>query len=444
MCAATELWLRLLPAPLRHRLSGRADLLAIIGNSGWLLFDKLFRGALGLLVGAWAARYLGPASFGTLAYVLAFIALFQSIANLGADAIVVRELAHHRHAACILGTSFFLRIAAGTACWLAAIVAVALIEVGNQEMLLLTAVVGAGLVFQAADTVDLWFQSHSQSRRTVMAKLVSFILSSIAKVLLIVNEAPLMAFAVLTAFEAFASAIGLAIAYRQLRTHERWSAAPHFAKTLLKESWPYMLSGLSIMAYARLDQILLKKLVGEHALGIYAAALPISQFSQLIPLAFAASLAPWIARLKLASESAYREALVIIFRVFFYLGIFFAVMLYFLSDLIIGALFGQAYAQASYVLIIHSVSNIFCFLGIAHGLWLINEGKFAVRLVGTLIASLCSVGANYVLLPRVGLLGAAYSAVLSQLIAAFLINAVLDRPSFRLQLKAILFTRGNA
>ena len=84
-------WVRFLPASLRQRLAGRVNLHAVIHNSGWLMFDKLVRMLLGLVVGAWVARYLGPESFGELAYVLAYVAFFQAIANLGIDGIIVRE-----------------------------------------------------------------------------------------------------------------------------------------------------------------------------------------------------------------------------------------------------------------------------------------------------------------------------------------------------------------
>ena len=51
---------------LRTRLKANGLHLAAV-NSSWLLFDKLARALLGLLIGAWVARYLGPAQFGLLA-----------------------------------------------------------------------------------------------------------------------------------------------------------------------------------------------------------------------------------------------------------------------------------------------------------------------------------------------------------------------------------------
>ncbi|EMJ38124.1 hypothetical protein LEP1GSC079_0094, partial [Leptospira interrogans str. FPW1039] len=36
----------------------------ILHNSGWLFFDKIFRMGMGMFLGVWIARYLGPDSYG--------------------------------------------------------------------------------------------------------------------------------------------------------------------------------------------------------------------------------------------------------------------------------------------------------------------------------------------------------------------------------------------
>ena len=73
--------------------------------------------------------------------------------------------------------------------------------------------------------------------------------------------------------------------------------------------------------------------------------------------------------------------------------------------------------------------------------WLVNGRCFAVQLYGTLLAGLASVGINAVLHPWIGLPGACMAAIAAQAITALLINALLDRRSFRLQIVAITFRR---
>lgn len=325
-------WIRFLPVSVRPYLAGRNNLHAAVHNSGWLLFDKLVRLMLGLLVGAWVARYLGPAQYGELAYALAYIAFFQTVSTLGLDSIVVRDLViHPEREAQVLGTAFTLRFACGIFSWLVAVLGMAVISGWSDRSVLLVLLAGGSLVFQAADTVDLWFQSRSQSRRTVVAKLAAYLLSGGVKVALIVAEAPLAAFAAVLAFEAMSAALGLFFSYRRFRCSQPWRLVWVQGRQLLDESWPFILSGLSIMAYIRIDQIMIKEMLGERALGIYAVILPLSTFWQIIPTTFSVSLAPFIAKQRLADEAQYRKTIVLVFRAFFYLGVFVALSTYFVS-----------------------------------------------------------------------------------------------------------------
>jgi O-antigen/teichoic acid export membrane protein len=257
------------------------------------------------------------------------------------------------------------------------------------------------------------------------------------KVALILGEAPLLAFAAITALEGMASALALILAYRRLRTDAPWKLTRKVATSMLSESWPFMLSGFAVVVYMRIDQIMVKELLGTRELGIYAVALPISQFWQVLPLTIATSVAPFLARQRLADELSYRRSIVLAFRGFFYIGVLSSIVTYGISGWLIPLLFGPAYAEAVTVLNVHAISNVFCFLGIAHGLWLVNERRFAVRLYGTVAAGLSTIALNFLLLPLLGLIGACIAAIVAQAIAAFLVNAIFDRRSFWLQVEAI-------
>ena len=77
---------------IRSRLAGRETLQKIVANSGWLVADNILRMGLGLIVAALTARYLGPEQFGIFNYAVAFVAIFSSIATLGLESIVVRDI----------------------------------------------------------------------------------------------------------------------------------------------------------------------------------------------------------------------------------------------------------------------------------------------------------------------------------------------------------------
>lgn len=429
-----------MPKAVQARLQGRTDLLAILQNSGWLLFDKTVRTGLGLLVSALVARYLGPAQFGELAYILAFIAFFQAVTSLGLDGIVVREIAQNKErAGIILGTAFILRLCTGLICWLSAVVCTALLNDLHDRSVMLTALAGGSLVFQAADTVDLWFQSQSQSRRTVLAKMTAFLLSSVVKVVLILSGAPLAAFAAVVMLDGLTAAIGLAIAYKRSPCAERWSQALSTASQLLAESWPFILSGISIMVYMRIDQIMIKEMLGPRELGIYAAVLPLAALWQGIPMTLNASIAPFMARKKAESEQAYWQAMQKIFKAYAFLGWLVCIPTALLAHIAVTALYGSAYREGAIVLSIYVFTNLFINMGVAQSLWLLNDRRAIVSLVKTMVGAVIAVVCNWLLIPHYGIVGVAVVAVLAQFVSAVFTSLLFSKRVFLLQIRSLLW-----
>jgi hypothetical protein len=84
-----------------------------VNNITWLFFEQFIGLGLGLVVGIWVARYLGPGQYGQYNYALSLVFLFLPLVQLGLDGIVVRELVIEKNPNSrdeILGTSFFIRI----------------------------------------------------------------------------------------------------------------------------------------------------------------------------------------------------------------------------------------------------------------------------------------------------------------------------------------------
>ena len=72
-------WLKYLPSICVTRPDGRHGLQQAVGNTGWLLLDRVLRMGLGLVIGIWMARALGPVKFGQFNYALAFVRCFHPL-----------------------------------------------------------------------------------------------------------------------------------------------------------------------------------------------------------------------------------------------------------------------------------------------------------------------------------------------------------------------------
>jgi polysaccharide transporter, PST family len=425
------------------RLQERQNLSKIIANMGWLFADRILRMGLGLLIGVWVARYLGVEQFGLFSYAAAFVALFIALSTLGLPALVIRTIAQEpEKRAEILGTVFWLQLFGGIATLGVAVGIMFVLRHGDRLMLNLVAILAGAAIFQAFDTIDLWFQSQIQSKYTVFAKNTAFLIVVVVKVVLINLQAPLLAFAAATLLEAVLGAVGLIIFYKfQGDSLSSWRWSLPLARRLLRESWPLILSGLTIMLYMKVDQIMLGQMIGDEAVGIYSAATRISEVWYFIPTAIAASVAPGIyAAKKAVDESLYYRQIEQSLKVLSLIAILIAVPMTFASGAIITALFGHEYAAAGSILAIHIWAAWFVFMGVGTSSWFIAEGLIHLSFRRTLMGAIINIGLNFILIPTYGGLGAAIATVIAQAFASVLSNAshTQTRKIFQIQLRSII------
>lgn len=446
--------LNLLPPFLKRKLEGRPNLVKVINNSGWLVLDKMVRGVLTLVVGAWVARYLGPEQFGQLAYVLAYLAFFQVVANLGMDGIIVRDIAQIQHTSesppaspnnsnikltpsspaakigTILGTAFTMRLITGVFCWLLAIIGMGITEGWHSQLFWLTVLAGGMLVFQAADTIDLWFQSQSQSKRTVWAKLIAYMISNGLKIALILGKFPLVYFAGVVFVELAISATALVYVYQCFPCGAAWRKnIAEQGKTLIRQSWPYILTGISVVLYMRIDQVFIKNMLGEKELGIYAAMVAIAVMGYFIPGVLCISLMPSVAVRKHQSQSAYLQALRKVYALMLIVAIGLTSFLVVFSSPIVSLLYGNRYANGSNVLSIYALANIPVFMGVTHGLWIVNDNKNIISFYRTFAGGITAFLLCWLLIPIYGITGAAISVLIaftvSDIVMPFVLNPTL-------------------
>lgn len=415
-------------------------------NTSWLMAENLLRLVAGLLVGVYVARYLGPEKFGIYSYTIAFTALFSSIAKLGLDSIVVREIVNHPdRAVFILGTAFWLKLI-GAALAIASILVTLNLMDTDKLTVIYIIIIAIGMLFQAFEVADFYFQAKVLSRYVSLCKLIQLFLSILLKIYGISVHSELLWFVIITMVDQLTLGISLLIAFRMRNIGSYLLKFDgYFAKSLLKESWPLIISGIGVMFYMRIDQIMIEKYIGHEAVGLFSAAVRLSETIYFIPTIICSSLFPALVAAKNLGGDEFSRKSAMLFELMTLLAITTAIPVTILSSWIINVTFGAHYAAASEVLQIHIWAGIFVFLGVAGGRWLIVEKLAIQSMYRTITGAFCNIGLNFLLIPKFGIIGAAYSTLISQFIASVGINALnpKTRKCFILQIKTIIFPCKN-
>ena len=411
-------------------------------NTSWLIGERALRIAVSLFVGIYVARYLGPERFGLLSYALSFVGIFVALATLGLDEVVVRELIKTpEQREKILGTSFLLKLVGTLLMWAAILVAIPLTENDLQTNILII-IIAFGVFFQAFNVIDLNFQAKVKSKYVVHAQFVQLIISSIVKIILVVNEAPLIWFASVYSLDVIVLAMGLVFAYLYNGDNIfSWKWSFETSKYLLHDSWPLILAGVVISVYMKIDQVMIKEMLGAKEVGLYAAAVKLSEAWYFIPMAIASSLFPAIINAKVYQKEVYYQRLQKLYDLMVWIAIAIALPTTFLSTLVVEFLYGKEYLGSSSVLIIHIWTAVFVFLGVASSKYLLAENFIKKTFYRTFIGALLNIIMNYYLIGIIGIQGAAISTLVSHFFAAYFYD-ILDkdlRIMFIMKTKSLFF-----
>lgn len=400
---------------------------------------------VGLVVSVWMARYLGPVDFGLFSFAIAVISLVGVLATLGLPGVIIRDLVNDPPGSLVtLGSSLVLQVIGGILAFSLLLILIPILRPDDHSTLSVVAIIGLTLLFKGCDNFKYWFESQVQSKYSVWAENAAFVAAAVIKVGLILVSASLLAFAWITFLETLLTAISLFVMYEWAGGGMRaWRFSFTRAKSLMEDSWPLMFSGLAVMVYMRIDQIMLGQMLNDEAVGIYTAAVRISEVWYFIPMAIVGSVFPTLLEMKKTNETLYLEQFQKLYDILAMMAFVVAIPVTFLADQIVVALFGMEYLEAGTILSIHIWTTLFVFLGVASGKWFLAENRQSLAFQRVCFGMLGNIALNIVLIPKYGGVGAAVATLISQAVAAFLIDAIRKetRLMFRMKLKACLLSR---
>ena len=410
-------------------------------NTSWLFAEKILRILISFLVTVLVIRYLGPEQFGLLSYAISFYGLFSAISVLGLENISIRELVKYPEKRDnILGSVFLLRLVGG----IVTIILIALTLFISEEptdISILILIISTSAIFQSFSVIDYYFRSEVKAKYSVYVMMASVLFTSSLKILLIVLEAPLIYFAIVFSVEFLIAASGFLLVYKHNKLKIiKWKFRKETAMNLLKDSWPLILAGLVISIYAKIDQVMIKNMIDSKELGYYATAVRLSEAWYFIPVALTNSIFPAVINAKKVSNEFYINRIQKLYDILAWMAIAIAVPVSIFSKDIINIIFGNEFQSAAPVLTIYIWAGVAVFLGVASSQYLITENYTKLAFSRNFIGMIFNVALNFILIPKYGIVGAAYATLISYSLAV--VSIVLfpkTRKQFFMMMKSILF-----
>ncbi len=423
-------------------LKKHAGFIRYFQNTSWMMAEQFLRIIAGLFIGIWIARYLGPEQFGLLSYVIAFAVMFSSIAKLGLDGILVRELLNYPEKRNIyLGTAFWLKV-------IGAFIVIGLIAIivpftsNDATTNLFILIIVAGLVFQSFEVIEFYFQSQVRAKVVSICKVIQLALSSILKIYLVLTEAELIWFVIVIAFDMLSLAISYFLAYRFIKNTVFYKYFDlKVAIQLLKDSWPFMASMVVFTIYLQMDIIMIKSMLGAYEVGLYAAGLKLAIAHVFISTIITISVFPAILNAKKISNDLYVERIGKLFSLLILINVLAAILLTIFGSSLIKLLLGAEFAPAYSSFVVQTWSGIFAAMGFAFHQILMAENLGRISLYRAIMGLTVNFILNIILIPIYGILGAAIALLIAQIISNYLFDIFNSktRKLFYIKSKSFLF-----
>lgn len=389
-------------------------------NTGWMFLGRIFILGISFLVGIYIARYLGPSNYGLFNYVISFVGLFGFLTSFGIDNIASREIIkNHDKKDEIISTSFYIKLT-GSLIAIISIVIISILTTKDLLTLWLIWIFSLGFIPQAFNIIEIYFQSQVLSKKIVTAQIISNIISTILKIICITLNKGIFWLSIIYIIETSIYAIILLFSFRKFGNHiKKWNFNKNVAKNLLKDSWPLILSSIAISIYMKIDQVMIKNILGNEQAGVYAVAVKLSEVWYFIPSLICTSLSPAIIKSVTINKELFENRLKKLYFLMFWISFSIASTTTILAYPIIKILFGTAYIGAITTLQIYVWAGIGVSLGVAVSQSLLANNLTKISFYNTLLGAIINIILNIILIPKFGINGAAIATLISYTISTF-------------------------
>ncbi|HGS4448025.1 TPA: oligosaccharide flippase family protein [Vibrio cholerae] len=378
-----------------------------IKNMTFLVWEKLFKLFLNLFWIALLSRYLGPEKFGEYSYLFALMIFFSILPQFGLDNVNLDHLIDGKKK--ILKVSFLIRSALAL---FSAVIFFVYISVSEGKTDYITALYIFLIFFSLnVDLIKNYHQAYENTSRYIHLDNIAISIALLIKMIMLKNE--YINIPLLISLDYIAPFLLLLFFSRKLLL-ELWSYNCVLIDLMrtIKIAFPFFISSLLVVIYTKIDQIMIKELIGYKELGIYAASARISTAWWVIPTVLTVAFYPSFK--KIYGLLPEKRIVSSYFSIILYSALFCAIPIFFLAYFLIINIFGEQYIEAVNLVKMHCFVGCLAALGVARSKWFIMENmqKYLPVFIGG--GAVFNIVLNYFLIPKLGAYGAVLSTIAAQ------------------------------
>lgn len=412
-----------------------------MSNTLWLLVERVVQMLVTLYVGIKLAVYMTEAEWGFYNWALSLVIIFAELARVGLPNIVVKFLVNKNFSENqIMGSAFFMKIFGSTIAVLA-ICTLAFFLESDKELRFLVFLAAIPYLVKSFDLITYYFEATVESKFSVIGRLAGVLVNNFLKLLIVIKGYPVVYVYWVFLVDAVIF-ISILISIYKIKGNKiiNWSFDRKVAKSMFLSSWPLIFTVLITSLYMRIDQLMIKEMLGDAANGNYASAVKLSGAWYALPWIITGSVFPAILNALQKNYDLFLERFSTLYQILILMALTVILPVTLFSDEIIAIIYSGKYAESAHVLKIHIWASIFVFIGYAGTKWLVAENLEKLSFVFTFFGALANIALNYLVIPKYGINGAAWATLVAQFITYFLMPLfhAQTRTMFKVQFISLL------
>ena len=411
----------------------------IAKNAIWIIGIRIIQAIIAMIINMLSARYLGPSGFGLITYASSLVAFVLPIMQLGINNVLVQEFVNNpKEEGEILGTSITLSLVSSVFC-IAGVSSFAFMANPNEPTTICVCFLySLALIFQAFNYIEYWYQSKLMSKCSSIISLIAYVLVSTYKIYLLIECKSIYWFAISNVLDYLIISLGGIALYFKLGG-KKFVFSFDLGRGLLKKSKHYIVSSMMVTVFAQTDKIMLKMMVGDSATGFYGAAVSCAGMTGFVFTAIIDSFRPSIFEGMKEGKNVFNKRLIILYSIIIYLSLAQSVVMTLCAKMIINVIYGVSYQQASSSLQIIVWYTTFSYIGSVRNIWILANNKQKYLWKINMSGAIANVILNAVLIPLIGINGAAIASLFTQLFSNVIVGYIIKpiRPNNSLMCESL-------
>ncbi len=396
-------------------------------NATWIIACRIAQAVFALLINMLTARYLGPSKYGIITYASSLTAFILPVVQLGFNNTLVLEVVTKPESeGATMGTSMFLSFCSSVCCIIGITAFSFIANRDDKTTVTVCFLYSLTLIFQAFELMRYWFQAKYLSKYTSIVTLGAYAVVSVFRIYLIIGMKSIYWFAISYSLDYAIISLSIIVIYFK-RGGRKLAYSKQDGRAIFNKSKHYILSGIMVTMFAQTDKIMIKLMIDEVATGYYGAAVSCAGLTTFIFVAIIDSFRPSILEAKTKDITLFNHRMTILYSIVIYLSLIQSAIMTLLARFIILVLYGSEFSLSATALQIVVWYTTFSYIGAVRDVWILANNKQSILWKINISGVFTNVFLNAILIPRLGINGAAVASLVTQLFTNVIIGYILKQ-----------------